>query len=169
MDNQSKIEKDEVVKEKPVKKSKNIAVILAVIALALTVTGFALAELTAVFSAIVYVALSVTAQLENVGAIITLVLLPIVLILVMVGSLILVIIDATALASSIVALILNRKNQKYAVTVLGCVSAPISFLYLLSAFKSFVGTLLLGLLFLAIVAVYIVYIVIFLGIVAIFI
>ena len=168
MDNQSKIEKEEVIKEKPVKKSKNIAVIFAILALALTVIGIAL---TGVFSTVL-TALYAVAYVMITAKILYLVAFLLLLLFIgmaVVGTLFLVINYLCAFVFSVIALISNRKNKNYAATTLGCVSAPISFLYLLSALKSFVGALLTVLLLFTIIVAYIVYIVIFLGIVAIFI
>lgn len=141
MDNQSKIEKDEVVKEKPVKKSKNIAVIFAILGASLTFSGILLPELINFLLSGISIGISLLTIIPILGTILAFAALFILYLIVAGINLALSIIDVGGLVFSILALVLNRKKKDYLPTTLGCISVPLSTIFSISAIKATISSI----------------------------
>lgn len=129
------------VEEKPVKKSKNIAVIFAILGASLTFSGILLPELINFLLSGVSIGISLLTIVPILGTILAFAALFILYLIVAGANLILSIIDIGGLVFSILALVLNRKKKDYLPTTLGCISVPLSTIFSISAIKATISSI----------------------------
>lgn len=129
------------VEEKPVKKSKNIAVIFAILGVSLTFLGILLPELINFLLSGVSIGISLLTIVPILGTILAFAALLILYLFVTGTNIILSIIDIGGLVFSILALVLNRKKKDYLPTTLGCISVPLSTIFSISAIKATISSI----------------------------
>ena len=97
--------------EKPAKKSKNLAVILAILGVSLTIGGVIIAQVAAAAISGASIALSFSSVIPVIPFLVILIL-PILMFIVAGGNLLLMLIHIGGLASSILSLVINRKKKE---------------------------------------------------------